>query len=70
MLIASTVIECLMSSTSSSQSRHDPVEASSSRSLYGNAPAADDSHGDLLDEEDITDDLLASDPMNGTSDKQ
>jgi len=68
-LVESTVTECLMSSTSSSQSRHDPVEASSSKSPFNNAPS-EDNHGDIFDEQDVTDDLLASDPLNDSFDKQ
>ncbi|KAF2228135.1 chloride channel [Elsinoe ampelina] len=58
-----------MSSTSSSQSRHDPAEASSSRSPYLE---------DIDDDLDVTQaldasqtaDLLASDPLNGSLDKR
>ncbi|KAF4551550.1 Voltage gated chloride channel-like protein 2 [Elsinoe fawcettii] len=58
-----------MSSTSSSRSRHETAEASSSRSPY-----AEDLDDDLdvtqaLDA-DQTEDLLASDPLNGNLDKR
>lgn len=55
-----------MSSTSSSQSRHDPTAASSSKSTFQAAPVAGGDEIDDYEDQDVTDDLLADDPFNGT----
>lgn len=59
-----------MSSTSSSQSRRDPAEASSSRSAYEDAPEAGDIDRDALTEEEQAEDLLASDPLHESLDNR
>lgn len=61
---------CLMSSTSSSQSRHDHVESSSSKTPYEDAPEEGDitGGGEALGEAE-DEDLLAGDPLNGSLDE-
>lgn len=60
------LIKCHMSSTSSSQSRHDAAEASSSKNAYEDAPEDGDIAADAVTEdEEQTEDLLPDDPLNG-----
>ena len=59
-----------MSSTSSSHSRHDAAEASSSKALYGDASASQGIVDDSFSEQDVTEDLLVDDPLNDPPDEQ
>jgi len=59
-----------MSSPSNIHSRHDPTPASSSKSPYQAATVTEEDDRDAFEDQDVTDDLLASDPLDGSLDKQ